>query len=102
MGERPRDETTHHIDTSRRRSEISRRAGAAAGFIGNRGESAMTLIRCECGQALGKVKGTYEFRCPKCKRVIKGTATSQTLFGKPVTDALPKIPKIVFGKPYCF
>ena len=32
----------------------------------------LTKIRCECGQMLGMVNGEYDFRCPKCKRVMTG------------------------------
>jgi phage FluMu protein Com len=32
----------------------------------------MVLIRCECGQALGKIAGKYEVRCHKCKRITRG------------------------------
>jgi ribosomal protein L40E len=32
----------------------------------------MMLIRCECGQALGKVSGKYEIICHKCGAKISG------------------------------
>ncbi len=32
----------------------------------------MVKVRCECGQLLGLVKGEYDLRCPKCKKVTRG------------------------------
>jgi hypothetical protein len=46
----------------------------------------MILIRCECGQALGKVSGAYEIRCHKCKRLVKGEGTGKTLLGRPIVE----------------
>jgi phage FluMu protein Com len=36
--------------------------------------------RCECGKLLGKIKGHYEIKCPRCKLLQGG------LLPKPQTD----------------
>lgn len=51
----------------------------------------MTLIRCTCGQALGKVEGQYEFRCHKCKKIVKGVAADGMIFHNAIVKPLDAI-----------
>jgi len=56
----------------------------------------MILIRCECGQALGKVSGKYEIRCHKCKKIMAGEVISPKDFYKGRID---EVDRKLFGKP---
>ncbi len=37
-------------------------------------EASLIQVRCLCGRLLGMIRGSYEIKCNKCKRVNTGKA----------------------------
>lgn len=36
-------------------------------------------IRCKCGKLLGKIEGSYEIKCTRCKLLQEGVTTKPIL-----------------------